>query len=667
MPCPDFSVQKGSHVRPLQQPPPDQALRLPFDFPLPSVSSDLHKQGVTLGLDHSLVGMTGGQIVVEMLLRHNVKHIFSIPGGSITPILDTLYDCPEIDVILPRHEQGAGHMAEGYARSSGKPGIVLVTSGPGATNMITPLQDALCDGIPLVMICGQIPTTMIGTDSLQDTDVVGITKPCTKWNYSIRDVAEIPRRINEAFEIAMSGRAGPVLIELPKDIGNDVLRQPVSTQMMIPKMKKMALQNAGCIRHAPNPSSYNPTSQKQQLIMEAIQRSANLINGAKNPIICAGYGMLSKPEGPALLRELSEKAQIPVTTTLQGLGSFDEHDEKSLHMLGIYGTGYANTAIQEADCVIVLGARLDDRVTVDVARFAPAARRAASQGTGGIIHFELQPKNINKVVKVTEGVEGDVSDNLKLMLPLIKNVSSRCDWMGRIKELKKNFPIDHFDRAPPSGLLNPQTVVEELSKLTEPLKDKVVITTGAGNHQMWVAQHYRWRYPRTMVTPGASGTMGYGLPSAIGVKLAQPEKIVIDIDGDANFQMTLMELKTAALYNIGVKIIIMNNDEQGMVTQWQSLFFEDRFMLAHHGNPDFVKVAEGMGIKAIRISKPDQLEDGLREMLNYDGPVLLDVITDSKTMVYPMVPPGNALHEFMVYDEESEKKRRALMKQRTGY
>ncbi|KAK6513543.1 Acetolactate synthase, mitochondrial [Arthrobotrys megalospora] len=594
--------------------------------------------------------------------------LVSLPGGAVLPVIDALYNHDEIDTILPRHEQCAGHMAEGYARVSGKPGVVLVTSGPGATNMVTPLQDALSDGVPLVVISGQVPTPLVGTDSFQEADIIGITKPCTKWNYMVKSVSELPRRLNEAFEIATSGRPGPVLIDVPKDIAVSVLKRPATAQATIPSLETLASQN-----RVPRIQGLNPLFcqqmglQKQQRLEGAIQRSAELINIARKPIIYAGHGVLSKPEGPILLKELADKAQIPVTTTLHGLGCFDEHDEKSLHMLGMHGTAYANLAMQEADLIIALGARFDDRATGTVETFALAAKEAAAKKKGGIIHFEIQPKNINKVVQVTEAIEGDLSTNLERLLPLVNGVRSRCDWMGRIAELKRQFPLNHFDREPASGLLNPQVVIEELSRLTEPYKDKVVITTGVGQHQMWAAQHYRWRYPRTMVSSGGLGTMGFGLPSAIGAKLAQPDKIVIDIDGDSSFQMTLMELKTAAMYNIGVKIIIINNDEQGMVTQWQSLFFKDRFILAHHGNPDFVKVAEGMGVKAIRVSKPSELEDGLKTLLSHDGPILLDVVTDGKVALLPMVPSGKGLHECIVYDEGAEKMRRAQMKQRSGY
>ncbi|KAK6332677.1 Acetolactate synthase, mitochondrial [Orbilia blumenaviensis] len=642
---PEPSITRPSSILPAQVPYIE-----PPNITAPHVEPD--QKPLNLIEDSRLVGMTGGQIIVDMVLRHDVKHIFSFPGGAILPIMDALYQCEGVEVILPRHEQCAGHMAEGYSRASGKPGVVLVTSGPGATNIITPLQDALSDGIPLVVICGQVSTTVMGTDSFQEADIIGISKPCTKWNYQIKNIRELPRRINEAFEIAMSGRPGPVLLDIPKDVAASILKQPVPTQATVPKIERLPTKNSISIKNVLHHNLLQQIAlQKREDLRAAIQRSAGLINIAKKPIIYAGQGILAKPEGPILLRELAEKAQIPVTTTLQGLGCFDELDDKSLHMLGMHGTAYANAAIQEADLVIALGARFDDRATGVAEKFAPAAKKAASEKIGGIIHFEIQPKNINKVVHVTEAVVGDVSTNLALLLPLVDEVSSRPIWMGRIMELKQRFPISHFDRAPASGLINPQVVVEELSRLVESYKDNVIITTGVGQHQMWAAQHYRWRYPRTIITSGGLGTMGFGLPSAIGAKLSQPEKVVIDIDGDASFQMTLMELKTAALYNIGVKIIVMNNDEQGMVSQWQSMFYQNRFMLNQQGNPDFVKVAEGMGIKAIRVSRPDQLKTGLKTLLEYDGPILLDIVTDNKVDLLPMVPAGKALDECVVYQE----------------
>ncbi|KAJ6259758.1 Alpha-peptide [Drechslerella dactyloides] len=554
--------------------------------------------------------------------------------------------------------KGAGHMAEGYARASGKPGVLIVTSGPGATNIVTPLQDALSDGIPLIAICGQVPNAAIGTDAFQEADVIGITRPCTKWNIMVRSVTELPRRLNEAFEIALSGRPGPVLIDVPKDVAASVLKSPISAHPALPRLaseKGVSFSNPP--HHSISSVLVQRAEMKQQEIRNAIERSASLINIARKPIIYAGYGVLAKSQGPELLKQLADKSQIPVTTTLLGLGCFDELDEKSLGMLGMHGTAYANKAIQEADLIIALGARFDDR-------FAPKAKAAAAENRGGIIHFEIMPKNINKVVQATEAIEGDLADNLEIMLPYVDRVQSRPEWLGQIAEWKKRFPIHDYDRHPSSGLLSPQLVVEELSNLVAAYKDKVLITTGVGQHQMWAAQHYRWRYPRTMVTSGGLGTMGYGLPAAIGAKIARPESIVIDIDGDASLQMSLMELKTASLYNIPVKVIVINNGEQGMVTQWQSLFFDDRFILCHHGNPDFIKLAEAMGMKGMRVSKPSGLQDGLKAMLEYEGPVLLDVITDGKAHVLPMVPAGKALDECLVYDGVKDKERRLPFKKR---
>jgi acetolactate synthase I/II/III large subunit len=384
----------------------------------------------------------------------------------------------------------------------------------------------------------------------------------------------------------------------------------------------------------------------------SIQRSADLINIAKKPVIYAGQGIVSAPEGPALLKALADKANIPVTTTLQGLGGFDEQDDKSLHMLGMHGSAYANMAMQEADLIIALGARFDDRITGSVAKFGPAAKAAAAEGRGGIIHFEIMPKNINKVVQATQAVEGDVATNLSLLLPLVNEVPSRPEWFSQIADWKKRFPWA-YEKESSNGLIKPQTVMETLSTLTDPIKDKTVITTGVGQHQMWAAQFFRWRYPRTMITSGGLGTMGYGLPACIGAKVARPDALVIDIDGDASFSMTLTELSTAAEFNIGVKIIVLNNEEQGMVTQWQSLFFNDRFAHTHQKNADFVKLGDAMGVKADRCVKTEDLESKLKWLLfeSGDGPALLEIVTDQKVPVLPMVPAGSALHEFLVYDK----------------
>ncbi|KAK3318258.1 thiamine diphosphate-binding protein [Apodospora peruviana] len=604
-------------------------------------------------MDESFIGKTGGEIFHEMMLRHNVKHIFGYPGGAILPVFDAIYNSPHFGFVLPKHEQGAGHMAEGYARASGKPGVVLVTSGPGATNVITPMADALADGTPMVVFTGQVVTSAIGSDAFQEADVIGISRACTKWNVMVKSVAELPRRINEAFEIATSGRPGPVLVDLPKDITAGVLRRAIPTDVAIPTIPSAATRAA------------IELSKKQ--LDAAIRRVADLINIAKKPVIYAGQGVVQSKNGPALLKAISEKASLPVTTTLHGLGAFDELDEKSLHMLGMHGSAYANMAMQEADLIICLGGRFDDRVTCSIAKFAPGAKAAAAEGRGGIVQFEVMPKNINKVVQATEAVEGDVSANLELLMPLVeaKSMSDRKAWFDKINEWKSKWPLSDYERAERSGLIKPQTVIEELSKLTADRKDTTYIATGVGQHQMWTAQHFRWRHPRTMITSGGLGTMGYGLPAAIGAKVAKPDALVIDIDGDASFCMTLTELSTAAQFNIGVKVIVLNNEEQGMVTQWQNLFYEDRYAHTHQKNPDFMKLADAMGVKHRRCIKPDDVVDSLKWLIESDGPALLEVVTDKKVPVLPMVPTGSGLHEFIAWDSDKDKKRREVMRART--
>ena len=590
-------------------------------------------------LDDSFVGLSGGEIFHEMMLRQGVKHIFGYPGGAILPVFDAIYNSKHFDFILPKHEQGAGHMAEGYARASGKPGVVLVTSGPGATNVVTPMQDALSDGTPMVVFCGQVVTTAIGTDAFQEADIVGISRPCTKWNVLVKNVAELPMRIQEAFEIATSGRPGPVLVDLPKDVTAGILRRSIPMQSTLPSHPSAATLAA------------RDVSRKQ--LDRTISRVADLINIAKKPIIYAGQGMMGNPDGPKVLKELSDKACIPVTTTLQGLGGYDELDPKSLHMLGMHGSAYANMAMQESDLIIALGARFDDRVTGSIGKFAPQAKAAAAEKRGGIVHFEIMPKNINKVVQATEAVVGDVTTNLAGLIPKVKAVKERPEWFGQINDWKARFPLNSYEKETPEGLIKPQQLIEKLSNMTAHMKEKTIIATGVGQHQMWAAQHFRWRHPRTMVTSGGLGTMGYGLPAAIGAKVAQPDALVVDIDGDASFNMTLTELSTANQFQIGVKVIVLNNEEQGMVTQWQSLFYEDRFAHTHQKNPDFVKLAEAMGVQARRCVKPADVEASLKWLIEEsgEGPALLEVVTDKKVPVLPMVPAGKGLHEFLVYDE----------------
>ncbi|KAJ6789900.1 hypothetical protein PWT90_03414 [Aphanocladium album] len=603
-------------------------------------------------MDKSCIGMTGGQIFHEMMRRHNVEHIFGYPGGAILPVFDAIYNSKDFNFILPKHEQGAGHMAEGYARASGKPGVVLVTSGPGATNVVTPMADAYADGVPLVVFSGQVRTTAIGSDAFQEADVLGISRGCTKWNVMVRSVAELPKRINEAFAIATSGRPGPVLVDLPSDVTASVLRKAIPMHSSLPRS---------------NLSSGAASERNDGYVDAALRRAARLINNAKCPVIYAGHGIVCSENGPALLKELADKSSIPVTTSLHGLGAFDELDEKALHMLGMHGAGYANMAVQNADVIIALGGRFDERVTCSVARFAPAAHAAEKRGEGGIIHFEIMPKNINKVVQATEAIEGDVGQNLKRLLPLVerKTVSDRQPWHDQIRAWKTRWPLTDYDKTD-SGLVKPQALIEELSCLTAHDKAGTYVTTGVGQHQMWVAQHFRWRHPRTMISSGGLGTMGFGLPAAIGAKVARPDALVIDVDGDASLAMTINELSTAAQFNIGVKVIVLNNEEQGMITQWQNLFYEDRYAHCHQANPDFVKVAEAMGLQARRLSRPEDVRASLEWLIATEGPALLEVMTDKKVPVLPMVPGGAGLDEFISWDEARDKARKELMRERTG-
>ncbi|CAG8532881.1 3867_t:CDS:2, partial [Cetraspora pellucida] len=611
--------------QPTYSPPPQpRKAQIPLP-PEPTLSP------TTPAYDNSFVGLTGGQIFHEMMLRHGVKQVFGYPGGAILPVFDAIYNSKHFNFVLPRHEQGAGHMAEGYARASGKPGIVLVTSGPGATNAITPMQDALSDGTPLIVFCGQVPTTAIGTDAFQEADVVGISRACTKWNVMVKDVADLPRRITEAFEIATTGRPGPVLVDLPKDMTASILKKPIPTQYTLPFR---AFSDA-------------PALASSVTNHHVIRRAAELINNSKRPVIYAGQGVLATSEGPARMRELASRGNIPVTTTLQGLGGFDELDPLSLHMLGMHGSAYANLAMQNADVIIGLGSRFDDRVT---GHLAPA-KQAAKEGRGGIIHFEISPKNINKVVQATAAIEGDVSDNLGRILPLIQK-AERKEWLELIDEWKKKYPWMYAKPKSSNAPLKPQQFIEELDRQTRDYKEKVLMTTGVGQHQMWAAQFFRWRYPRTMITSGGLGTMGYGLPAAIGAKVACPDKIVIDIDGDASFCMTGMELATAVQYKIGVKVLILNNDFQGMVKQWQDLFYEERYSQTEMVNPDFVKLAESMGAKALRIRTEEELPDKMAEFLEYnDGPIVCDAIIEKHEHVYPMVPAGKGLGDFIVHPD----------------
>jgi acetolactate synthase-1/2/3 large subunit len=498
------------------------------------------------------------------------------------------------------------------------------------------MQDALSDGVPLVVFSGQVATSAIGSDAFQEADVVGISRSCTKWNVMVKDITELPRRINEAFKIATSGRPGPVLVDLPKDVTAGILRTALPRKATTPGV------NLGL---PSNPLRLlDPAADA-----ETIRQAATMINQAQRPVVYAGNGVLSSPLGPKLLAQLADLGNIPVCTTLQGLGAFDETNDKSLHMLGMHGSAYANLAMQHADVIVALGARFDDRVTGKVDTFAPAARVAAQQGRGGIIHFEIMPKNINKVVEASIPVMGDVVSNLGSLVPMME-FRKREEWFGMIKEWKGKYPFTYV-KSKPGEPMKPQEVVEEMDRVLSERKQDVVVATGVGQHQMWAAQHFRWRYPRSMVTSGGLGTMGFGLPAAIGAKVAAPNKIVVDVDGDASFSMTAMELATASQYGIGVKVLVLNNEYQGMVVQWQDLFYERRYSHTEMTNPDFVKLANAMGVHAMRCTRAEDLPRMMKEFLEYDNsrPVLMECVVEKCEHVFPMVPAGKALHEQMLH------------------
>jgi len=578
-------------------------------------------------------GMTGAAIIHEILGERGVTQVFGYPGGAILPVFDAIHDSDEFNFTLPRHEQGGGHMAEGYARVANKPGVLIVTSGPGATNAVTPLQDALSDGTPLVVLTGQVPSTMLGTDAFQEADVVGITRSCTKWNVTVPHVRDLPRYLHQAFDVAMSGRPGPVLVDLPKDVTAAVLTQDA---------RPISVNQKRRLRQQAQPSSVDMASES------IIDRVAELLNKAEKPILYVGQGVI-QAEACAILKELSHRCNIPVTTTLQGLGAFDELDGNALCMLGMHGHAAANHAMQNADCVIALGARFDDRVTGKLDEFAKEARRAADTGAGGFIHFEIQQKNIDKLVDATVGVCGDLKVNLERLLTRELKPKPREGWFQQIAEWKEKYPFTYGAPANEDGMMRPQHVVARLNEAVAHRNEEVIITTGVGCHQMWAAQFYRWRHPATMITSGGLGTMGYGLPAAIGAQLAAPDKIVIDIDGDASFSMTCAELITAAQYKIPVKVLVLNNEFQGMVKQWQDLFYEERYSHTQMFNPEFDKVAEAMGCKGMKASTPEELDACIDEFIDYrDGPVLLDARVCKKEHVYPMVPAGAALGD-MVY------------------
>jgi len=554
-------------------------------------------------------GKTGARILHEMLIgTHKVDTIFGYPGGAILPVFDELYKTPA-RFILNRHEQGSGHCADGYARATGRPGVCIVTSGPGATNTVTPLATAQMDSVPIIVFSGQVPTKVIGNDAFQEADVTGITRPCTKWNYLVKDVRELPRVINEAFLISTTGRPGSVLIDLPKDVTTAICPDEVddTPRPHIVKRKNVSISGG---------------SAKQ--VLEA----AEMINRSEKPVLYVGGGAIIANASTAL-RKIAEKGNIPCTTTLLGLGALDEHSALSLHMLGMHGSAYANYAVQECDCLIAVGARFDDRVTGNLASFAPHAK---------IIHIDIDPSSISKNVDVDVPVVGDARLSLEAMLPHIE-YRERTAWHEQVASWKSKYPFKYLDD---SQNAKPQYVLEAINAATN---GDALFTTGVGQHQMWAAQFIRWRYPRQMITSGGLGTMGYGLPAAMGAQLGAPGKLVIDIDGDASFQMTSYELATIAEYDIPVKVAILNNDFQGMVKQWQDLFYGRRYSQTVMKNPNFAKLAEAYGIRGIRCDHKCDVEKTVKEMVTHKGPIVVDFYVEPNEHVYPMVPSGKGLHE----------------------
>ncbi len=572
--------------------------------------------------------MKGAEILIECLKREGVKHIFGYPGGVVLDIFDLLYDDPDIKLILTRHEQGATHAADGYARVSGKPGVVLVTSGPGATNTVTGIATAYMDSVPLVIFTGQVPTFLIGNDAFQEADIVGITRPCTKYNILVKDVKDLARQVREAFYIATSGRPGPVLIDLPKDVTQG------KAEFIWPE--KIHIR------------SYNPTYEGN---IYMIKRAAHEISKAKKPVIIAGGGCVISGAHEHL-RELAELTQIPVTNTLMGLGSFPGTHELFLGMLGMHGTYYANMAVQNSDLIIAIGMRFDDRVTGKTDAFAPNAK---------IIHIDIDPTSIRKNVRVDIPIVGDVSRVLQVLNKILKEEIKpqweevRKSWLKQIAQWKKEHPLTYdFD----PEVIKPQYVVEKIYEITQ---GEAIITTEVGQNQMWAAQFYKYNKPRRWVSSGGLGTMGYGFPAAIGAQLACPDMTVIDIAGDGSIQMNIQELATAVIYDLPVKVAIINNSYLGMVRQWQELFYNERYSHTYLSSaPDFVKVAEAYGAVGLRATKPSEVEPVIREALSIRKPVFMDFVVDWREKVYPMVPPGAAIDQMIFEEKKKERKLRAV-------
>jgi acetolactate synthase-1/2/3 large subunit len=550
--------------------------------------------------------MTGAQILLECLKREGVEVIFGYPGGQVLPTFDKLYDFG-LKFILTRHEQGAAHAADGYARATGKVGVCLATSGPGATNLVTGIANAFMDSIPLVAITGQVRTTLIGNDAFQEADITGITRPITKHNFLVKDVKDLARIVREAFYIASTGRPGPVLIDLPSDV------QMAETEFDWPQEVKIR--------------SYNPTYIGHP---GQIKRAARLITKSKKPLLYIGGGVITS--GAALeVQELAEKINCPVTWTLMGIGAFPGSHKQSLGMLGMHGTAYANHAIMGSDLIIAVGARFDDRVTGRLDAFAPDAQ---------VIHIDIDPSSISKNVKVEIPIVGDCKNVLRELIDEIDKAPEILEWIKHVEALKKKYPMFYKEK---SKLL-PQFIIQQIDEVT---KGDAIICTEVGQHQMWAAQWYNYTKPRTFISSGGLGTMGFGFPASMGAKFGRPEKIVFDIAGDGSIQMNIQELATCVENKIHVKVAIINNGYLGMVRQWQELFYKRRYSYTPITSPDFVKLAESYGAVGIRVEKKEDVRPAIERAIRTDNVVFIDFRVEEEENVYPMVPAGEAINKII--------------------
>jgi acetolactate synthase-1/2/3 large subunit len=571
---------------------------------------------------------SGAEIVFKCLEDQKVEHIFGYPGGAVLPIYDELKNHPSIKHILVRHEQGAGHAAEGYARSTGKPGVVLVTSGPGATNVVTALTDAYMDSVPLVCISGQVPTHLIGTDAFQECDTTGITRPCTKHNWLVKDINDLPRIMHEAFEVATTGRPGPVLVDIPKDV------QFAKAKYFKPKKEKK-------IKEKPS-NKFNQND---------IDQFVELMRKASKPVFYTGGGVInSGPKASELLRELVSLTGFPITSTLQGLGAYQGDDNQFLGMLGMHGTYEANNAMHDCDLLINIGARFDDRITGKIDEFSPKSKK---------VHIDIDPSSINKIIKVDLSIVGDVSDVIGSTAKTLKkknlnleksNKQKISKWWQQIQKWRTKQSLNFINS---DVVIKPQYAVQRLYELTK--NQDTFITTEVGQHQMWAAQHYKFNKPNRWMTSGGLGTMGYGLPAAVGVQVAHPKKLVVDIAGEASILMTMQEISTAVQYNLPIKIFILNNQYMGMVRQWQELLHEKNYSESYsEALPDFVKLAEAYGCVGIRAENPYELDEKIEEMINIDGPVIFDCRVDQAENCYPMIPSGKPHNQMLLGPKDQE-------------